>query len=206
MSPDIQPGGNLYSKYTTRNPVARLLMAGFLRDFDSLVAASGAASVLEVGCGEGYLARRLAARGLNVVATEPDSEALGQAVRLTAENGLAIRFEHAAIEELDPSNHAVSLVVCCEVLEHVASPDDSLEHLSKLAAPWLLASVPREPLWRVLNLARGAYWHSLGNTPGHVNHWSRHAFLNFLKKDFEVVAVRSPLPWTLVLARRGTER
>ena len=206
MSPDIQPGGNLYSKYTTRNPVARLLMAGFLRDFDSLVATSGATSVLEVGCGEGYLARRLAARGLSVVATEPDGEALGQAMRLTAEEGLAIRFERAAIEELDPSRHAAPLVVCCEVLEHVTSPDDALKHLSKLAAPWLLASVPREPLWRVLNLARGAYWRSRGNTPGHVNHWSRNAFLSLLSKSFEVIKVRSPLPWTLVLARRGTER
>jgi len=26
-------------------------------------------------------------------------------------------------------------------------------------------SVPREPLWRMLNMARGAYWKSLGNTP-----------------------------------------
>jgi SAM-dependent methyltransferase len=206
MSPDIQPGGNLYNKYTTRNPIARFLMADFLRDFDSLVAISGATSVLEVGCGEGYLARRLAARGLSVVATEPDSEALGEARRLAAEKGLAIHFERAAIEELDPSCHAAPLVICCEVLEHVASPDDALEHLSKLASPWLLASVPREPLWRVLNLARGAYWRSRGNTPGHVNHWSRRAFLAFLNKNFEVIKVRSPLPWTLVLARRGIER
>ena len=39
----------------------------------------------------------------------------------------------------------------------------------------LLVSVPREPLWRGLNMARGAYMRDLGNTPGHVNHWSKRA-------------------------------
>ena len=37
----------------------------------------------------------------------------------------------------------------------------------------LLVSVPREPLWRALNMLRGAYWRALGNTPGHLNHWSK---------------------------------
>ena len=40
-------------------------------------------------------------------------------------------------------------------------------------AAHLLVSVPREPLWRALNVARGAYLRELGNTPGHVNHWSK---------------------------------
>jgi SAM-dependent methyltransferase len=202
----LSGGGNIYNKYTTQNPVAKLLMARFLKDFDALVAVAGATNILEVGCGEGRLACRLARNGLSVTATEPSREALEKARHLATEMGLVIHFERAAIEELDPSCHAAPLVICCEVLEHVASPDDALEHLSRLAAPWLLASVPREPLWRVLNLARGAYWRSRGNTPGHVNHWSRRAFLAFLSKSFEVIKVRSPLPWTLVLARRGIER
>ncbi len=44
----------------------------------------------------------------------------------------------------------------------------------------LLVSVPREPLWRGLNMARGAYIKDLGNTPGHLNHWSRKAFVELL--------------------------
>ena len=36
--------------------------------------------------------------------------------------------------------------------------------------------MPREPLWRGLNMARGAYLKDLGNTPGHVNHWSKRSF------------------------------
>ena len=65
----------------------------------------------------------------------------------------------------------------------------------------LLVSVPREPLWRALNMARGAYLTDLGNTPGHVNHWSRRGFEALLSRHGEVVETRSPFPWTMTLVR-----
>ena len=73
--------------------------------------------------------------------------------------------------------------------------------LARLARPWLIASVPREPLWRALNLARLSYVGALGNTPGHLNHWSKRGFVRFLDERFEVVEVRSPIPWTMALCR-----
>jgi hypothetical protein len=65
----------------------------------------------------------------------------------------------------------------------------------------LLVSVPREPLWRGLNMARGAYLRDLGNTPGHLNHWSRRGFVALLSRHGEVREVRSPFPWTMLLVR-----
>ena len=62
-------------------------------------------------------------------------------------------------------------------------------------------SVPREPLWRGLNLARGAYLKALGNTPGHVNHWSKRSFAALLGRHGKVVETRSPFPWTMLLVR-----
>ena len=41
---------------------------------------------------------------------------------------------------------------------------------------------------------------SLGNTPGHVNHWTRWGFHKFVESRFHVQQVRSPLPWTMVRA------
>jgi len=61
--------------------------------------------------------------------------------------------------------------------------------------------VPREPIWRILNMARGKYWRALGNTPGHLQHWSRSGILGLLAEHFEIVEVRTPLPWTMVLCR-----
>ena len=65
----------------------------------------------------------------------------------------------------------------------------------------LLVSVPREPLWRGLNMARGAYLKDLGNTPGHVNHWSKRSFTELLSRHGQVVEATSPFPWTMLLTR-----
>jgi hypothetical protein len=51
-------------------------------------------------------------------------------------------------------------------------------------------------------MARGKYLGALGNTPGHVNHWGRGAFLQLMSRRFDILQVRSPLPWTMVLCRR----
>jgi hypothetical protein len=62
--------------------------------------------------------------------------------------------------------------------------------------------VPREPLWRLLNMARGRYWRDLGNTPGHLQHWSSEGLRALLMRHVEVRLVRTPLPWTMALCRR----
>ena len=53
----------------------------------------------------------------------------------------------------------------------------------------------------MLNMARGEYLRNLGNTPGHIQHWSSASFLELLRKTVKVVEVRKPLPWTMVLCR-----
>jgi SAM-dependent methyltransferase len=196
-------GGNVYDKYGTRNPVARRLMAGFTSDLDALVESTGAREGHEVGCGEGELAIRLARRGIRMRGTDAFPEVLEEARRRASGAGVEVGFEAVAVEDLDPERHAAELVVCCEVLEHLPDPDAALDVLSRLARPWLIASVPREPLWRGLNLARLSYVSDLGNTPGHLNHWSKGAFRRFLERRFELVEVRTPLPWTMALCRVG---
>jgi len=55
--------------------------------------------------------------------------------------------------------------------------------------------------WRVVNMARGAYWRELGNTPGHVNHFSKAAIVELCRRHGDVIESRSPFPWTMVLVR-----
>jgi SAM-dependent methyltransferase len=199
--PTADAGGNVYDKYGTSNPVARRLVAGFLADLDELVERSGVNAAHEVGCGEGELAIRLARNGLRVRGSDASPAVVEEARQRAQAAGVEIDFEVSAVEELDPARHAAELVVCCEVLEHLSDPDRALDVFARLARPWLIASVPHEPLWRALNLARLTYVGSLGNTPGHLNHWSKRGFLRFLESRFEVVEVRSPIPWTMALCR-----
>jgi 2-polyprenyl-3-methyl-5-hydroxy-6-metoxy-1,4-benzoquinol methylase len=202
LSPDVtQRGGNVYDKYGTQNPIARRLMAGFMSNLDELIERTAAREAHEVGCGEGELSIRLARRGIRMRGTDAFPRVLEEARRRAAAAGVEVDFEATPVEELDPAEHAAGLVVCCEVLEHLEDPRRGLAVLAGLARPWLIASVPREPLWRALNLARLSYVGALGNTPGHLSHWSTRGFERFLGERFEVVEVRNPLPWTMALCR-----
>ena len=84
------------------------------------------------------------------------------------------------VERLAFADGEFDLVAATEVLEHVPDPAAALAEMARVAGAFLLVSVPHEPLWRALNLARGAYLRELGNTPGHLNHWTRRAFVALL--------------------------
>jgi hypothetical protein len=64
--------------------------------------------------------------------------------------------------------------------------------------------VPREPLWRAVHLLALKDVRSLGNTPGHVNHWSSSGFEKLVSEHGSVTRSRRPLPWTVVLAEVGS--
>jgi 2-polyprenyl-3-methyl-5-hydroxy-6-metoxy-1,4-benzoquinol methylase len=194
--------GNVYDKYGTRNPIARRMMQGFLSSAEALVAESGAREIHEVGCGEGLLSLALASGGRRVRGSDRSHQVIELARNNAREREVDVHFSVTDLDALDPARDGAELVVCCEVLEHLENPAASLARLAPLAAPYLLLSVPREPLWRILNIARGRYLSALGNTPGHLQHWSKRGFLDLLSSQLEIVAVRAPLPWTMALCRR----
>ena len=105
-------------------------------------------------------------------------------------------------ERLPFADGEFELAAAIEVLEHVPDAEHTVAEMARVArGGHLLVSVPREPLWRGLNMARGAYVKDLGNTPGHLNHWSRKAFVALLSRHGTVEEVRSPFPWTMLLVR-----
>jgi 2-polyprenyl-3-methyl-5-hydroxy-6-metoxy-1,4-benzoquinol methylase len=181
--------------------VERRLVRGFCDELERLAIGSGARDVHEVGCGEGELLLRLARRGLSARGSDVSESVIEEARGRAAAAQLEVSFRATPIEALDPSADRAELVLCCEVLEHLDDPEAALEVVAALARPWAIVSVPREPLWRLLNLGRLKYVRDLGNTPGHLQHWSRRSFLGFLERRLEVVAVRTPVPWTMALCR-----
>jgi 2-polyprenyl-3-methyl-5-hydroxy-6-metoxy-1,4-benzoquinol methylase len=191
--------GNVYDKLGTRNPIARVLVRGFMASFDALLAQAGAPDLHEVGCGEGNLAARMRAKGLIVRGSDFSEVIITEARHRHGAAG--IRFDVKSIYDLAPDMDAASLVVCCEALEHLDDPERALIKLATIVRDWCILSVPREPMWSLMNLARCKYLFDWGNTPRHVHHWSSRSFLAQVERHFEVVTVRRPLPWTMVLCR-----
>lgn len=50
-------------------------------------------------------------------------------------------------------------------------------------------------------MARGRYLSSLGNTPGHIQHWSARRFAGLVGSELDILSVRTPFPWTMIGAR-----
>jgi len=191
--------GNVYPKYSTQNPFAKYLVSRFMKAVDQLVNQVNPSKIHEVGCGEGHLISRFANGKRTLVGSDFSNLMIEEARRSPSSNEIA--FKVSSIYELTSATDSAPLVLCCEVLEHLEFPEKAVDILSDLADPFLIASVPREPLWRILNVLRGNYLKDLGNTPGHLNHWSKAGFLHLLEQRFEILRVESPLPWTVVLCR-----
>jgi SAM-dependent methyltransferase len=207
------PTGNTYDKYGSTNPVVKRLMAGFHATLDDLWARAAPRSVLDVGCGEGVLTVEWADRlgdtqvgadaprgtGGRVVGIDLDDPKLRAEWEKRSRPNLEFQVEEATSLSFDDDSFDMASAI--EVLEHVPDPEATLREMARVAHRHLLVSVPREPLWRGLNMARGAYLRDLGNTPGHVNHWSKRAFTSLLARYGTVEQARSPFPWTMLLVR-----
>jgi 2-polyprenyl-3-methyl-5-hydroxy-6-metoxy-1,4-benzoquinol methylase len=193
--------GNTYDKYGSTNPVVRRLMAGFDRSLDELLSRAAPASLLDVGCGEGVLVHRWAQRYPRARFVGIDLEAPDIQAGWAQHQAPNLEYRVNKAERLPFADGEFEVATAIEVLEHVPEPEHTVAEMARVAGRHLLVSVPREPLWRALNMARGAYLKDLGNTPGHVNHWSKRSFVELLSRHGEVVEARSPFPWTMLLVQ-----
>jgi ubiquinone/menaquinone biosynthesis C-methylase UbiE len=194
--------GNHTQKYTARNPAIRLLTERWVANLDRVFGQVSRdqngrpAQALEVGCGEGVIAAKLHHRFGEVVALDlPDA-----GLRADWRGYQGPRFLHASAHELPFADDRFDVVVAAEVLEHLPDPVRGLNEMARVGRRHLVLSVPREPIFRSCNLVAGRYVRDLGNTPGHLNHWSKRGFVRFVSQVAEVRDVSSPFPWTTVWA------
>ncbi|MDX8150476.1 class I SAM-dependent methyltransferase [Patulibacter brassicae] len=195
--------GNTYDKYGSTNPVVKKLMAGFETNLEQLFARASPESLLDVGCGEGVLVHEWATKlsDKRVVGIDLEEESIQAGWAQRQAPNLEYRILRA--ENLPFADDEFDVATAIEVLEHVPDPEHTVAEMARVAKRWLLVSVPREPIWRAVNMARGAYIKDWGNTPGHLNHWSTASFKRLLSQHGEVVEVRKPFPWTQLLVRVG---
>lgn len=197
--------GNYFDKYKSRNPLHRLLVRNFVKSARELLFCSRPGSVLEVGCGDGKLAGQILPiredgfpDGMTYVGTDLSREQVGKACILYPRLG----FQQASIYALPFRDQAFDLVVACEVFEHLCEPWRAIAEVERVCRRFLLLSVPWEPWWRLLNILRGQYVSDWGNTPGHIQHFSRKGIRTLVSSRFKIIMERMPFPWTMLLARR----
>ncbi|MCA9360365.1 class I SAM-dependent methyltransferase, partial [Candidatus Kaiserbacteria bacterium] len=155
-------------------------------------------TILEVGCGAGFSAERIIPM-CHQGSTYEGSDLLSDLTNLASERNPGTVFTPESVYDLRRDDNSFNLIIGLEMLEHLEDPEKALMEMRRVSSQYLLLSVPREPIWRILNMTRLKYLSDLGNTPGHLNHWSTRTFKKFVSQAGKVTEVRTPLPWTMVL-------
>jgi ubiquinone/menaquinone biosynthesis C-methylase UbiE len=147
-----------------------------------LVESTQPTSLLDAGCGEGFAVDRLAQRLPDVKITGVDlsPEAIAYA---QAHFGERARFRTGSVYKLPFSDRAFDTVLCSEVLEHVDDPSTAIRELKRVARNYVIITVPLEPYFQWLNVLGQKLGLSLD--PGHVNFWTKKAFMKFMRYHFE---------------------
>lgn len=195
----VGPIGNATPKYQASNPVVRHLLDRFLDHVDEAATSLAPSSVLDVGCGEGIVTERLAnlLEAAQIRGVDADEAHLSEEWRSrTAPN---LSFAAGSAYDLPFADGSFELVCAIEVLEHLERPRDALAELSRVAGRALLLSVPNEPSWRISHMFAGKNVRALGNTPGHINHWSKRAFSELVSNYGRLERLEGVFPWTLAV-------
>ena len=186
-------------KYTKKRIIGKFLVANFFKIIEKNIP-TDIKNVVEVGCGAGYSTQELKSflnPGVKFSACDIDPEL----VLLAKKRNPDVSCEVGSIYKLPYLDHSFDLVICLEVVEHLEDPEGALSELARISNKYVIISTPNEPLWRILNVLRGKYWRHFGNTPGHINHWSKSGLRKLVFKYFDIIAVKNPIPWTVIYGK-----
>lgn len=191
--------GNAFNKHGSKNPIVKRLMDRFHERVIDSLASFAPSRILDVGCGEG--------RTTGIIRDAFSSEVVGvdleeSVVHQAASTIPTARFLTASAFDLPFPDRLFDVVLATEMLEHVDNPEQALSEMIRVARRAVVVTVPHEPWWRIANMARGRYLGEYGNTPGHVQHWSRSSLHRMLRSCSGDVSVDPVGLWLLGTLRR----
>lgn len=171
-SPNLQ-------KYTSGGLLYHWHLRQFMHRLYEMLARTAPQTVLDAGCGEGFVTRFLREQNADwdLTGVDVSKAAIRYARR---QSGADVQYEVGDLYDLPFADGAFDTVLCSEVLEHLDRPAEALAEVRRVASRAVVLSVPREPYFRWLNnLGRVL---GLSPDPGHVNFWNERAFRQFVSQ------------------------
>lgn len=184
--------GNLCDKYNSKNPLIRWVVNRFLNCLYFFLDEIKPKSILDIGCGEGEIEKRSRKRYGNIYIKGIDPGDVRTYKDFDFVVGNALTYK---------DDNQYDVVIMLEVLEHIKDYKKVLVNIKKIKAKNIIISVPNEPWFRLCNLLRFTYIKRLGNTPGHVNNFTKRNFKKILKENFSArkIKIKSCLIWNFAL-------
>jgi len=188
-------------KHINKNPLMKLILKKFNNDIIESISLINSKSILDIGCGEGFVTIEVAKKiKAKIVGIDKEKDAIKFAI---SNNKLEnMEYSTGDIFKLDYfKDNSFDLVMSLEVLEHLENYEKAIEIMSKLSKKYLLLSVPNEPWFRMANVLRLKYLKRFGNTPGHVNNWTRKEFRALCMKYGKIIKFKTSGVWNIVLLK-----
>ena len=175
----------------------------FLAHLCARIAELGPKTIVDLGCGEGVVARevRRILPGVHYLGID----ASGEAIRIARAANPGFEFREGDILDRRAEYPVADLALCLEVLEHLEQPELALERIAAASSDFVVLSVPWEPYFRLGNLLRGKYLGTWGNHPEHVQQFSPGKLRDLLGRHFSSVGVETCFPWLIASARKRGE-
>lgn len=169
-------------KHSRKDPISRWHVRSMMEVIYQLVESTNPKTVLDAGCGEGFVSQYLATRNGSMSITGIDVQP--QAIEFAKNNfGEAVTYRLGSLYALPFSDNSFDTVVCSQVLEHVDDVETAVAELKRVARHFVVITVPREPYFKFANdFARAIRF---SEDPGHVNFWTSSDFQIFMRLHFK---------------------
>ena len=168
-------------KHTATNWFYRKHLEAFYEKLYEMIDATESESLLDAGCGEGFVVDYLAQRNPNLKLTGIDVSA--EAIEYAkAHFGERARFRTGSVYKLPFSDKSFDTILCSEVLEHLDDPNRAVSELKRVARKYVVITVPHEPYFQWLNNLGKLV--GVATDPGHVNFWTKNTFQAFIRVHF----------------------
>lgn len=169
------------------NPLTRGVTKRFIENILSQVKDLEVESLLDIGCGTGYITKSLMAYFPNCIACDLDSSRLKMARECT--HG-SVPLVTADVTRLPFKRSTFDLVIATEVLEHVPNSDAMLRAIEETTKNHVIITVPNEPIFRIANFLRGKNMTRFGNPEDHIHHFNKKSLEYLLSGYFSEVDIK----------------
>jgi SAM-dependent methyltransferase len=190
-----------YRKHTSSSKMQRALINRFHGKIAGIVRDLAPTSLLDCGCGEGFVSEILLSEIPALQVTGFD--VLPDSVELAKRRNPRATFSTGSIYDIAQDDNAFDVAVAFEVMEHLHEPDKALAEMARVASEYVVLSVPHEPFFCLANAARGKNLDITpkGSDPDHRNFWSRGEFGDFVSRELDVVLLTGSMPWTICVGK-----